>query len=251
MDKDFVIKEQTKHLIHVMGIYERKPNGHIEFKRDLEMELLLFYDPIDKLTFLYEIHKALNNRLDQHFPSCDHKTNPENCSIHSFCTKALFFLEQEIGILNPDFDFSLLRPNLNSDLLKDNLIELRDFPEVAKLYQSALNKLNKLNEGKNGRNLLDDLRLSLEILLKKILKNDKNLENQNNQIGGFLKEKEVSNEVRNMFITFLDYYSKYQNNYVKHNDLINPKEIDLIVNLTGAFINFLIKNNYTQSGQLV
>jgi hypothetical protein len=238
MERDFVVKEQSKHLIHVMGIYERKPNGHIEFKRELEIELLNFYDPIDKLTFLYEIHKALNNRMDQHFPSCDHKTDPENCAIHSFCYKALFFLEQEIGTLNPDFDFNLLRPNLNSDLLKDNFIGLRDFPEAAKLYQSAL---TKLNEGKNERNLLDDLRLSLEILLKKLLNNTKSIENQNDEIGRFLKNKVISIEVRNMFITLLDYYAKYQNNYVKHNDLVNQSEIDLIVNLTCAFINFLIK----------
>jgi len=238
MDRDFVIKEQTKHLIHVMRIYERKPNGHLEFKRDLENELLNFYDPIDKLTFLYEIHKSLNARMDEHFPDCDHKNDPENCSIHSFCLKALFFLEQEIGNLNPDFDFTFLRPNLNSNLLKDNLVGLIDFPEAAKLYQSAL---NKLNEDKNERNLLDDLRLSLEVLLKKLLNNYKSIEKQKTEIGPFLKSKDVSTEVRNMFITLLDYYSIYQNNYVKHNDLVKRDEIDLIVNLTGAFINFMIK----------
>jgi len=238
MEKDFVIKEQTKHLIHVMRIYETKPNGHMEFKRDLENELSNFYNPIDKLTFLYEIHKSLMDRMDQHFPDCDHKDDPQNCSIHSFCLKALFFLEQEIGTLNPDFNFNFLRSNLNSDLLKDNLIGLPDYPDAAKLYQSAL---NKLNEDKNERNLLDELRLSLETLLKKLLANNKSLENQTNEIGIFLKTKAVSNEVRNMFITLLDYYSKYQNNYVKHNDLVKRDEIDLIVNLTGAFINFLIK----------
>jgi hypothetical protein len=237
MDRDFVVKQQTKRLIHSMRIYERKPNGHIEFKHDLEMELSNFYDPIDKLTFLYEIHKSINERIEEHFPDCDYKDTPEKCFIHTFCMKALFFLEQEIGALNPDFDFNFLRPNLNSDLLKDNLILLRDFPEAGRVYQSAL---NKLNEGKNERNLLDDLRLSLEIILKKILTNNKNLENQKNETGSFLKSKEISVEVRNMFITLLDYYSKYHNNYIKHNDLVNRHEIDLIVNLTGAFINFLI-----------
>ncbi len=149
-----------------------------------------------------------------------------------------FFLEQEIGTLNPDFDFSFLRPNLNSDLLKENLILLIDYPEAAKIYQSAL---NKLNEGENERNLLDDLRLALELVLKKLLTNTKSLENQTKEIGSYLSSHKSSVEVRNLFTTLVDYYSKYQNNYIKHNDLVNRNEIDLIVNLTGAFINFLIK----------
>ncbi|HEY5124686.1 MAG TPA: hypothetical protein VIK14_13225 [Ignavibacteria bacterium] len=237
MERDFVVKEQTKHLIHVMRIYERKRNGHLEFKHDLETELSNFYDPIDKLTFLYEINKSIKERMEEHLPDCDYKDKPENCFIHSFCIKSLFFLEQEIGTLNPDYAFNFLRPNLNSDLLKDNLILLKDYPEAGRIYQSAL---NKLNEGKNERNLLDDLRLSLEILLKKLLANNKSLENQTNEIGSFLKSKYISGEVRNMFIKLIDYYSKYQNNYIKHNNLVIRAEIDLIVNLTGAFINFLI-----------
>lgn len=238
MDRNFVIKEQTKHIVHQFGIYERKPNGQIDFKNDLELELSNFYDPIDKLTFLYETHKALTTRMDEHFPSCNHKTDPENCAIHSFGLKAIFFLEQEIGVLNPDFDFNFLRPNLNSNMLKENLIGLQDFADAAKLYQSAL---TKLNEDKNERNLLDDLRLSLEILLKRLLGNKKSLEKQKSEIGTYLKNRGISNEVRNMFTTLLEYYSIYQNKYVKHNDLVNRDEINLMVNLTGAFISFLIK----------
>ena len=237
MESDFVIKEQVKFFTRKIRGYEPLPNGHLDFKQDLESELFNFYNPIDKLIFLYGTHKALNDRLEEHISSCPSKGNPEKCAIHSFGIKALFFVEQEIGTLNPDFDFTFLRPNLNSNLLKDNLIHLKDYPEAAKVYQSAL---NKLNEDKNERNLLDDLRLSLEILLKKILSNDKSLEKQLNEIGNFLKARDASLEVRNMFTTLLDYYSKYQNKYVKHNDLIKRDEIDLIVNLTGAFVNFLI-----------
>ena len=237
MERDFVIKEQAKQFFRFLGTYERRPNGHLEFKQGLELELANFYDSIDKLTFAYEVHKMINDRMEKHNQSCDYKDNPENCSIHSFCLKALFFLEQEIATLNPDFDFTFLRPNLNSDLLKENLISLKDYPEAGRLYQSAL---NKLNEDKNERNLLDDLRLSLEILLKEILSNDKSLEKQLNEIGKFLEGKNVSVEVRNMFRTLLDYFSKYHNSYVKHNDLVKRDEIDLIVNLTGAFITFII-----------
>ena len=56
------------------------------------------------------------------------------------------------------------------------------------------------------RNLLDDLRLSLESLLKEILGNGKSLENQKDELGRFLKEREGSPELRNMFQSMLAYY---------------------------------------------
>ena len=150
----------------------------------------------------------------------------------------MFFTEQEIATLNPDYDFTILRPNLNSSLLRENLVLLTAFPEAAKLYQSAL---NKLNERRNERNLLDDLRLSLEVLLKNLLTNNKSLENQTNALGLYLLERGASLEARNMLVTLIDYYTKYQNKYIKHNDLVQSNEIELLVNLTGAFIAFLIK----------
>jgi hypothetical protein len=237
MDRDYVVKDQVRLFIQKILRFQRPSDGHLSFKLELEMELMIFYDAIDKLIFLYGVHKMLNEILAEHNLTCPLKANPESCYIHSFSTKALFFTEQEIGQLNPDFDFTFVRPNINSDLLKENLVRMKDYPEAARLYQKAL---NKLNEDQNERNILDDLRLSLEILLKNLLSNSKSLENQLNDIGSYVKNIGVSNEVRNMFTTLLDYYSKYQNNYVKHNDLVKRDEIDLIVNLTGAFISFLI-----------
>jgi hypothetical protein len=237
MDKDFIINEQVKLFSRNIRGYYPLPHGHEDFKQDLEYELLNFYDPYDKLAFLYGVHKSLRKGLEEHEPSCTVKGDPEKCAVHSFGLKALFFTEQEIGALNPSFDYTFLRPNINSNLLKDNLILLNDFPDAAKPYLSAL---NKLNEDTNQRNLLDDLRLALEILLKIFLNNNKSLENQLNEIGKYLEDKNVSVEVRNMFRTLLDYFSKYHNSYIKHNDLVKIDEIDLIVNLTGAFISFLI-----------
>ena len=237
MDRDFVIKDQVKQFSYNLRKYEHEYDGSISFKDDLESELYNFYEPLDKLIYLYEIHKIIRNRYDKHLEKCKHKDNPENCTINSFCIKAMFFVEQEIKELNPSFDYTFLRPNINSNLLKENLIQLKDFPDAAKLFQSAL---DKLNEDRNERNLLDDLRLTLEITLKKILSNNKSIENQTSKIGAYLKEKNASSEVRNMFRTLIDYYAKYQNNYIKHNDEVKRDEIDLIVNLTGAFINYLI-----------
>lgn len=238
INRDTLIRDLAQEFMRGLEVHIRPARGWLEFKGNLEHELTNFTDPIDKLIYLYEVHKILIMHLEKHIPRCRYANNPEQCVIDTFCTRAIFFTEQEIRVLNPAYNFKILHPNLNSELLRDNLIVLKDFPEVAKLYQSAL---NKLNEGRYERNLLDDLRLSLELLLKSILGNDNRLEMQTKSIGAFLKGKGTSAESRNMLTTLIDYYSKYQNNYVKHNDSVIKKEIELIVNLTGAFISFIIK----------
>lgn len=61
------------------------------------------------------------------------------------------------------------------------------------------------------------------------------------EIGKYQNSKNMSIEVINMFNKLLDYYGKYQNNYVKHNNSIKPDEIDFIIDLTSTFMKFLIK----------
>ena len=107
-----------------------------------------------------------------------------------------------------------------------------------KLYTEALEKF------KNGiyeRNVLDDMRLSLELLVKELLNSNKTLENQIAPLGELLKNKGVNPEVRNSFNKMIDFYTKYQNNYVKHNDLVNQNEMEWIISQTSGMINFLIK----------
>ena len=115
---------------------------------------------------------------------------------------------------------------------------LSDYSKAHKHYQLALEKYrNSIYE----RNLLDDLRLSIEFLLKSILGNNKSLENQISEIGKYQKEKGSSPEVRNMLTKLIDYYTKYQNNYVKHDDEVKLDEIELIMELSESFMKHLIK----------
>lgn len=127
---------------------------------------------------------------------------------------------------------------LNAALITHNLNWLSKHPDVKKIFLGAL---EKYEHNAFERNLLDDLRLSIETLLKSILNNSKSLENQTSELGTFLKNKGVSNEVASMYWKLLDYFSKYQNSYIKHNDNVNTNEIELIVYLTGVFIRFLSK----------
>lgn len=107
-------------------------------------------------------------------------------------------------------------------------------PEAKRLFNQALEKYNK---GSYERNLLDDMRLSLELFLKQKLRNNQSLENQIKYIGKYQKEKGRSAEFTNMFKSLLDYYSKYQNEHVKYNDSVNQGEVDFVIKLTSDFID--------------
>jgi hypothetical protein len=115
---------------------------------------------------------------------------------------------------------------------------LSDFPEVKKLFDEAL---QKHDHGVFKRNTLDDLRLALEILVRQIFCNHKTLENQIPLIGQFVKEKGGSPQLANMFERLVDYYTKYQNTYIKHDDAVITAEIEFVFELTGLFIKHFLR----------
>ena len=117
---------------------------------------------------------------------------------------------------------------------------LDQYPNALKYYSQAV---EKYENGKYPRNLLDDLRVSLEILLKELLNNSSSLENQIKHIGNYMKPKGGSKELINMFKKLLDYYTSYQNNYVKHSSSgsIKEEEVEFIIELTSSFMKHLIK----------
>lgn len=217
--------------------YDNTPTG---FKDALELQLYNHNNSTSKLFYLYEVLRLIREEYNRHLKHCGHKHEPMKCHQNKEWLKMIYYTEQIIENLNPEFDFQILRPELNTDLIHENLKKLSDYPDSAKLYQSAL---DKLNEGINERNVLDDLRLSYELLLKSILSNNKSLENQDAELGKYLKGQDVSTECRNMFQTLNNYFRNYNNTYIKHNDKVQPKEVDLIVNLTSSLINFAINNS--------
>lgn len=110
---------------------------------------------------------------------------------------------------------------------------LDEHPNVKKLYVEAL---QKHNAGVYLRNALDDLRLALELLLQEILGNERSLENQVPALGHFVKSKGGSKELSNMLEKLIDYYTKYQNTYVKHDDAVPNEEVKLVLELTSSFM---------------
>lgn len=106
---------------------------------------------------------------------------------------------------------------------------LRKYPLAQKHYICAKEKYER---GIYTRNTLDDMRFSLEQLLKSILKNNMSIEKQKEALGRYLKERGASTEVRNLFQTVLDYYMCYQNNNVKHNEDLSRNDVRTIINQT-------------------
>lgn len=134
---------------------------------------------------------------------------------------------------NNAFD-KINRPNI-----KDAPHWLDNFPNAKSFYQSAEEKFeNKVFQ----RAVLDDLKLSFEALLKSILDDGISLEKQPfNSIGSFLKRFGASKEANTMIIALSDYFSKYQDIYVKHNDLIFQDELEFIFETTSSFMRFLVR----------
>jgi len=109
----------------------------------------------------------------------------------------------------------------NQDLIRQTRHWLDPFPDALNLFNSAL---QKYEARVFVRNLLDDLRLSLEILVQQVLENDRSLENQMASLGPFVKQHGGSPELSNMFWKLVEYYTKYQNTYVKHDDAVIEEE---------------------------
>ena len=127
---------------------------------------------------------------------------------------------------------------INEAVIDETKHWLSDYPESFKLFEEALSKFeNKIFQ----RNLLDDLRLSLEKLLQELLDNKKSLENQLSNIGTFIKNRNCSKVLSNMFIKLIDYYAKYQNTYIKHDDSVLENEVEIIFEITCSFMKFLIR----------
>ena len=126
---------------------------------------------------------------------------------------------------------------LDEKLVNENLGWLTSYPTAYENFKSALEKhQNKIYQ----RNLIDDLRLSLESILKRILNNRGRLEKQEKLLGEYLEREKVPKELRNMYWQLIDYYAKYQNNYAKHDDKVNSSEVEFMIYLTGTFIRFLM-----------
>lgn len=127
---------------------------------------------------------------------------------------------------------------INETLIEETRHWLDDHPDALTLFNDAL---QKYENGIFHRNLLDDLRLALELLLKALFENNKSMENQISALGTYIQDRKGSKELANMFVKLIDYYAKYQNSYAKHNSAVIEEEIEFIFEITSSFMKHLVR----------
>ena len=163
--------------------------------------------------------------------------------IHQLCDLEIFtdnIRVQEIKILLEERFHELGENSFFIQTIKPKMEKtsqsLINFPKSKAIFTSAI---AKIHSEELKRNVLDDIRLSLELFLKDLLDNDKPIEKQKAEIGQFAKRKGSSSDIRNMFTTLLDYFSKYQNTYVKHDDAVKYDDAQFILELACNFVDYL------------
>jgi hypothetical protein len=149
-------------------------------------------------------------------------------------------LVSQFSHIAPTDEFS----KLNETLTEETRHWLDSYPKALDLYIQAI---QKYKHGIFSRNLLDDLRLSLELLLKSVFENEKSLENQLSTVGSFVGATGGSKEFSNMFSKLIDYYTKYQNTYIKHDDAVVNEEVEFIFEITSSFMRHIIRLNSKHS----
>lgn len=143
------------------------------------------------------------------------------------------FLRDEIDLLVKDASNGVIKArNSFSTLLETYSIDLKNqWKRTYRFYDHL-----------DYRNALDNMRLTIELLIKRITGSEASLENQKSALGKFFEDKDISKEVRNLFFKMLDMYEKIQNHEAKHNlpQNLNSKEIKFLMNQSTVIIKFLI-----------
>lgn len=150
-------------------------------------------------------------------------------------------LYAKYGDLRPETDAK----ELDLPLVEETRHWLEGYSASLRLFNQA--KL-KYDHGTFERNVLDDLRLALELLLKQVLGNSKPLEKQLPDVGSHLKAHGASPQIGNMFQRLLDCYTKYQNDYVKHTDKVKEEEIEFVFEITASFMKYIVRISHTTPG---
>lgn len=138
-----------------------------------------------------------------------------------------------------DFDETLMSElNLVTARLPNVGQLLQPYPKSLKLFQEAQ---LKYEHGLFDRNVLDDMRLAFELLVKDLFEKNSSLENQKGIIAKGLESAGASIGLRNLFMTLYSTYLDYQNKNVKHDDLVNKVDVKFVVDITMLMMEYLLK----------
>lgn len=127
---------------------------------------------------------------------------------------------------------------LAEDLVNQQLVWIKDYPNTRERYAHALRKYaEKLDFPSN---IVDEFRKTLESFFQEFFGSTKSLENLKSGYVIFLKEKGIPSEIANNLETLLASYTNYNNNYAKHQDKAEENVLEYIMYQTGIIIRLLI-----------
>ncbi len=128
---------------------------------------------------------------------------------------------------------------LDDALVSEPLEWLGNYPNAQKAWVSALKDYSKAN-GEDASDIADKFRKALETFFQEYFKTNKSLENLKSEYGDRLKEYGVPSEISSNFVSLLEAYTKYNNNYAKHHDKASSNVLEYIMYQTGNIIRLLI-----------
>ena len=129
---------------------------------------------------------------------------------------------------------------LDKGIINGTLFWLEAHPKVLQHFDVAL-KLYMEGDKAKQRSLRDELRFSMEQLLKEVLQNNKPIEKQGNALKMWLKLKGAHPQVVNLYGQLLFHgYTNYQND-VKHTGEYREQDVEFVIYLTGTFMRQLLQ----------
>ena len=138
---------------------------------------------------------------------------------------------------------------LDDALVSQPLAWLEDYPAAHKAF---VNALRQYAEGIFVRDVADNFRKSLEDFLKEFFNNTKNLSNNINELGTYLRNAGIDSEITNIYVGLCKAYDMLNNKVAKHNDKVDPKYLEFFMYQTGLFIRMIIvvkKSENTLQGE--
>jgi hypothetical protein len=149
----------------------------------------------------------------------------------------------EIRIINIQERYEIVLAGvriLDKKLVDPTLEWISQYDKPYKLLAEAL-RLYSTKDKTKYRNVLDNLRLCIELIVKSVLHNNSPIEKQRIKLLAWLKNKGMHQQIINMYCDLLDKYSLYQNDAVKHDVKYKESEMEFIIYLSINFL-FLLAN---------
>ena len=116
---------------------------------------------------------------------------------------------------------------------------LDDYPESKQSFIVALKEYNDLDES-NASAVADQFRKALESFFQEFFDSNKSLENFKSEYGSFLQRNGIPSELSSNFVSLLNSYTNYNNNYAKHHDKTSKLALEYLLYETGNIIRLLI-----------